>query len=206
MGDCEELKIVTFNTNGLGELKKRKDVFDFLRKQSGNIFLLQETHWKTGAENVIRSQWGFECIIAGPDCASKGVAVLFKNNFEYKIHNILKDDEGRYILIDIEMLNKRLTLANLYAPSSGDHPEFFDKVINDVVSMDNELIVIGGDWNVALNPKIDSNQPSSVYRVRSRNFFLILWTVMTWLMYTELYIRTLESIVGDALTVHKEVG
>ena len=52
MGDCEELKIVTFNTNGLGVFKKRKDVFDFLRKQSGNIFLLQETHWKTGAENV----------------------------------------------------------------------------------------------------------------------------------------------------------
>ena len=45
---------------------------------------------------------------------------------------------------------------------------FFDKVINKVVSMDNELIVIGDDWNVALNPKIDSNQPSSVYRARSR--------------------------------------
>ena len=34
--------------------------------------------------------------------------------------------------------------------------------------MDNELIVIGGDWNVTLNPKIDSNQPSSVYCARSR--------------------------------------
>ena len=34
--------------------------------------------------------------------------------------------------------------------------------------MNNELIVIGGDWNVALNPKIDSNQPSSVYCARSR--------------------------------------
>ena len=73
MGDCEELNIVTFNTNGLGKFKKRKGVFDFLRKQSANIFLLQESHWKTGAENVIRSQWGFECIVAGPDCASKGV-------------------------------------------------------------------------------------------------------------------------------------
>ena len=80
----------------------------------------------------------------------------------------MKDDEGRYILIDIEMLNKRLTFANLYAPSSGDHPEFFDKMIDEVVSMDNELIVIGGDWNVALNPKIYSNQPPSVYRARSR--------------------------------------
>ena len=67
---------------------------------------------------MIRSLWGFECIVAGPDCASKGVAILFKNYSEDKIHNILKDDEGRYILIDIEMLNKRLTLSNLYAPST----------------------------------------------------------------------------------------
>ena len=142
--------------------------------QGANIFLLQETHWKTGTENVIRSQWGFEWVVAGPDCASKGVAVLFKNNFEYKIHNILKDDEGRYVLIDIEMLNKRLTLANVYAPSSGDHSEFFDTMTNEVVSMDNELIVIGGDWNVALNPKFDSNQPSSVYCARSRRTKKIL--------------------------------
>ena len=62
MGDCEELKIVTFNTNGLGEFKQRKDGFDFLRKQSANIFLLRETHWKTGAENVIRSQWDSQTV------------------------------------------------------------------------------------------------------------------------------------------------
>ena len=72
----------------------------------------------------------------------------------------MKDDEGRYILIDIETLNKHLTLSNSYAPSTGN----IDEVINEIVSMDNELIVIGGDWNVALNPKTDSNQPSSVYR------------------------------------------
>ena len=53
------------------------------------------------------------------------MAVLFKNNFEYKVHNVVKDDESRYILIDIEMLNKRMTIANIYAPSSGDHPEYF---------------------------------------------------------------------------------
>ena len=103
MSDCKELKIITFNANGLGEFKKRNDVFDFLHKQSTNVFLLQETYWKTEAENVVRSQWGFDCLVAGPDCGSKGVAVLLKNNFEYKIHNILKDDEGRYILIDMKM-------------------------------------------------------------------------------------------------------
>ena len=90
-----------------------KDVFYFLRKQNGNIYFLQETHWKSDMENVFRSQWGFECIVAGQDSGSKGAAVLFKNNFEYKVHSVVKDDEGRYILIDIEMLNKRLTIASI---------------------------------------------------------------------------------------------
>ena len=34
--------------------------------------------------------------------------------------------------------------------------------------MNNEMIVKGGDWNLALNPKIDANHPSNMYRVRSR--------------------------------------
>ena len=83
------------------DFKKSKHVLDFLRKQKGNIFLLQETHWPSNAENTVRSQWGFECVGAGHDSGSEGVAILFKNNFEYKIHNIFNDDEGRYILIDI---------------------------------------------------------------------------------------------------------
>ena len=65
----------------------------------------------------------------------------------------MKDDEGRYILIDIEMLNKRMTIANIYAQSSGDHLQSFEKVIREVVLLDNESIVIGGDWNLALTPK-----------------------------------------------------
>ena len=34
--------------------------------------------------------------------------------------------------------------------------------------MDNELIIISGDWNVALNPKFDTNHPSNVYQARSK--------------------------------------
>ena len=72
-------------------------------------------------------------------------------------------------------------------------------------------IVIGGDWNVALNPKIDSNQPSSVYQARSRGDFVVV-DFMNSYDFVDVYrtlhkpIKTLESIAGDALTVHKEVG
>ena len=61
-----------------------------------------------------------------------------------------------------------MTLANVYAPSSGDHPEFFEKFFTEIVSLDNRLIVIGGDWNTAINPKIATNHPTNIYRTRSR--------------------------------------
>ena len=77
MTDYEQLKIITFNTNGLSEFRKRKDVLDFPRKQKGNIFLLQETHWPSNAENIVNSQWGCECVVAGHHSGSKGVAILY---------------------------------------------------------------------------------------------------------------------------------
>ena len=46
-----------------------------------------------------------------------------KNIFDFRLHTVIRDDEGKYIILDIEMLGKRMTLVNIYAPSSGDHPE-----------------------------------------------------------------------------------
>ena len=39
MAEHEKLNIYSFNANGLGNLKKKRDVSDFLTKQSGNIFV-----------------------------------------------------------------------------------------------------------------------------------------------------------------------
>ena len=93
------------------------------------FFLLKEAHWVSGMENIVRSQWGCDCVVAGHDSGSKGVAILFENNFEYKIHIILKDKVGRYILINIEMLNKLLTIANVYAPRVAITLRIFETVM-----------------------------------------------------------------------------
>ena len=172
MSILESLNIISFNCNGLADKKKRKDVLDFLRTDNSSIYLLQETHWNSNHENLIRSIWGFECIVAGNDSASRGVAILFKNNFKYKIHRIHKDKEGRFIIVDIEVINKRVTLVNLYAPSSGDNPVFFQTLFDNLLAFQNEEMILAGDWNVALNPKLDSSHPSNIYKVRSRKTVL----------------------------------
>ena len=88
-------------------------------------------------------------------------------------------------MTDAEIMSKRLALANedilektlgcctihcYMLVLSGDHPESFETIIREIVAIVNELIVIGGDWNVALNSKINTNHPNNVYRVRTRMF------------------------------------
>ena len=162
-------QICTFNCNGLGKFSKRKDVFEYLRKLKHDIYFLQETHWKTDSENFIRSGWGYNCFVAGNSTNKNGVAILFNNSFEYKLFNTIKDADGCYLILDIEILGERYTMANIYGPSNSDRPDFFYSIFQIVEQMENDNIIIGGDWNVILNPRIDSrNYSSFVNRPQSR--------------------------------------
>ena len=169
MATLASLKIASFNANGLGNNSKRKDVFDYLRKQDLDIVLLQETHFKSEQENFIRSNWGYECFISGNSSNQGGVAILFNNTFEFKLHSQYKSDNGNFIVLDLEILNKRLSLVNLYGPSNNDSPTFFESVFDKIKEFGNEDIIIGGDWNVYLNPLLDtSSNTNPNYRQNSR--------------------------------------
>ena len=164
----DSLRILSFNVNGLNDYHKRKDVFDYIRKQNAHIYFLQETHLKTQIQNYVRSMWGYNCILSGKDTNSKGVGILFNNNFEYKLHKVVKDSEGCYIILDIEMLGKRYTLVNIYGPSGHDSPGFFENLFIEVDTFENENIVIGGDWNVPLNISKDTFRYRVISRPRAR--------------------------------------
>ena len=168
------LTFATFNVNGASTHEKQKDIFDFLRRKKLDIVFLQETHCKTESENLIRSIWGYNCFICGQSNARKGVAVLFRNSFTYKIHNIYKDnEEGSFLVLDITIFNERFTLANIYGPSEGDRPEFFAKIFDLIETIGNAQILLGGDWNVILNPFLDTrNYRNLNNRQRSRKLIL----------------------------------
>lgn len=46
-----ELKILTYNIQGVGGRSKRTDVFDYLKNLNFDIFCLQETHVTDKEEN-----------------------------------------------------------------------------------------------------------------------------------------------------------
>ena len=121
----------------------------------------------------MRSIWGYNCFSCGFSTASKGVAILFKNTFPYKIHNISKDEVGgSFLVLDISIFDERYTIANIYGPSDRDKPDFFENVFNIMNSFEQVVgrqVVVAGDWNVVLNPDIDTrNYRSYNPKPRSR--------------------------------------
>ena len=164
-----DLKISSLNVNGIGEFTKRKDVFCYLREKKHDIYFLQETHLKTEIENYIRASWGFDLWLAGRETNSDGVAILFNSSFEYKVHDIKRDPKGCYIALDVDILQKRMTLINIYGPSDRDNPEFLDEIAKVISLFGNEHVISGGDWNCVLDMKIDCNYTSRTHRQRTRN-------------------------------------
>ena len=98
----DAFKICSYNCNGLNDAKKRKDVFDFLRKKKADIYCLQETHLIEKSEKFIRASWGYNVWLSGSETNKNGVAILFNNTFEYKIVDVVKDCHGCYIIMNVE--------------------------------------------------------------------------------------------------------
>ena len=168
-----DFKYGSLNVNGIGETQKRKDVFNFLRECKLDVYFLQETHLREHLEKYMRASWGYELWLAGNETNKNGVAILFRPTFEYKLHGIKKDPNGCYIMMDIELLNKRVTLVNVYGPSAGDNPDFFSKIHELIDEIGNEKNIVGGDFNCIQNMRIDSrnytnlnNRPRTRKRIK----------------------------------------
>lgn len=156
--DLEEnkLKVLTLNCQGLNDFNKRKDVFKNLRMKNYNIYFLQDTHFNEKEEILIQSQWGSKAFFNSYKTNSRGVAILLNNNFEYKVHNVHKDDSGNYLILDTTIENMNLLLVNIYGPNL-DTPNFYSEIIDKIDScLNTQHIIMGGDFNLVMNKDSDS--------------------------------------------------
>ena len=54
--------------------------------------------------------------------------VSINDNFEQTVKNIRTDKTGNYIILDMEIQGKEITLVNLYGPNE-DSPQFYENII-----------------------------------------------------------------------------
>ena len=127
MSQGEELLVLSANCQGLQNKQKRMDVLDYLGKTNASIICLQDIHWASNDESIVRSMWKGDVILNGESSNSRDVAILLNTNFEYSIISIYKDKEGNMISLDLNFGDTSIKLINMYAPNKYS-PEFFEKV------------------------------------------------------------------------------
>ena len=166
-----DLKILTYNVQGLGGISKRTDIFDFLRNQNSDIYCLQETHFTDTEKQSIRNLWNGECIFNNYTSNAKGVAILFGKNFEYKINKHITDNEGNFIIVDITAQNQRFTLVNIYGPNL-EKPIFFQKLFQYTEEVGNTEFILCGDFNLIIDPEMDCFNYKNINNPKARDKLL----------------------------------
>ena len=146
--------ISSMNCQGLGDMRKRRDVFQYLKQKKYSIYCLQDTHFDKKIEQYVRSEWGYECFFASYSSNSRGVAVMFNNNFEFKVKDVKRDDNGNFIVISFSVMEEEFVLVNVYGPNR-DSPKFYDDLFDIVKSYNNIYVIAVGDWNLVLEPDKD---------------------------------------------------
>ena len=99
MSDC--IKIMSLNCRGLADLHKRRDVLNYIKSKQYSICCLQDTHFTDRDLNYVRTIWGFNVCISPGRSDARGVAVLFNNNFDFKLVKEKIDNVGNLLILEI---------------------------------------------------------------------------------------------------------
>ena len=125
-------------------------------------------HIQSQLESYVKAEWGNNAYFSCFNSSSQGVLILLNNNFEYKGEKINLNVNGNYIILDINIEGKKFTLINLYGPKD-DKPKFYKELRQRYKSLINDNIIMCGDWNLVINPDLDTNNYLHINNPRARN-------------------------------------
>lgn len=79
----------------------------------------------------------------------------------WQVREIKADPGGRWIIAKGDCYGKRITLGTVYAPNE-NQVEFIEKTLVTMLDSAEGPIIIGGDFNLVLQPELDSSSRRSV--------------------------------------------
>ena len=169
----QEIYILSLNVRGLREGTKRRQLFHWLKqyhKGKDSFVLLQETHSTCSDEYHWQNEWGSKIVFDHGTSNSAGVAILFPmryNNIDPII--ILTGGNGRKLAIEIPD-TESLVLLNIYSPTKDkvDDQISFIETLRNVFEDYNGKLILGGDFNLYLNPALDK-YPSEIKQSLASN-------------------------------------
>ena len=119
-------------------------------------------------ETYVQHEWGYDIYMCPYLNNRRGVLTLINNTFEYDIGTVRKDPNGNFLITELIMCGKKVTLVNIYGPNE-DNPQFYTHIQQYVSEIGNENVIFCGDWNLILNPELDSENYKHINNPRARD-------------------------------------
>ncbi len=149
--------LLSLNVRGLhSDELKRRSIFNWVKQfnHSNSIVFLQETHSSTRCEKLWRKEWGSDIFYSHGATDSRGVAILVPSQLDVTVTQQLRDDRGRYILLDCSIDGSRFILVNVYAPTKNHLQEqctFLSNLRETLEPYLGENLILGGDFNTIID-------------------------------------------------------
>ena len=166
MPDENNIKLLSANCQGLRDKAKRFDVLTYMKSLNANIICLQDTHLRDDISSI-KKLWNGECLLHDTKTNSRGVAILFNTGFEYKILKTDTDGLGNFLMVQVNICGSKILLINIYSANS-DKPEFCDDIKDKIGNVDFDQIIICGNLNVFLDPKLNCNNYINISNPKAR--------------------------------------
>ena len=149
------INVLSANCQGLRNAEKRMDVISYFKETNANIICLQDTHLIEEDMMNVKGLWNNDIFINGGKTNSRGVAIFLNNNFEYEVLSCKKDKNGNYLNLLLKLSSMTINLITLYGPNN-DFPSFFEEIQTLLENVSSDYNILCGDFNVALNPDLDT--------------------------------------------------
>jgi exonuclease III len=106
--------ITSLNVRGINEISKRNTVYTWIKENKYDICFLQETYCTEAVKTQFDKHWKGDAIHSVSNSShSRGVSILLSSNLNYKLINSHTDNDGRMVLVNLEIDENEYTLVNI---------------------------------------------------------------------------------------------
>ena len=148
---ASRIRVVSRNVNSLGDDRKTDAIYNYMYKNSADIFILLDT--RTGPEDTTRlkKKWKGVSVFNSLKSNARGIAVFFKDSIAPKDVQIVNVIPGNLSYVSFTAFDKRYLAITLYGPNRDD-PDFYRKHVFNINNFPaHDYALWAGDWNLVLD-------------------------------------------------------
>ena len=143
------MKIISWNTRGLGSRNKRRVVKDFLRSENSNVVMIQETKKEKCDRRFVGSVWTVRNKewVALPACRTSGGILIIWDSKKLRSEEVVIGSFSVSVKFALDGC-RPLWISAVYGPNNPSLRKDFWVELFDIYGLSFPLWCVGGDFNV----------------------------------------------------------